>query len=58
MNLVEGVLKEIDRCQELLKAYEELGPAGRFGHAAVSVSIKRAKEAIGCGADAVGMLII
>ena len=55
MNLVEGLSREIARCTKLLKAYEEIGPAGAFGHAVISQYIERAQKAIGSG-DIVEMM--
>ncbi len=54
-NVVSAILEEIDRCNELLNAYAEIGPAGMFGHAMILRDIARAKAALASG-DAVEML--
>jgi hypothetical protein len=55
VNLVEGLLEEIDRCNELAGMYRAIGAAGVFGLSFLEADIKEAKAAIGSG-DAVGML--
>ena len=55
MNLIEGVQQEMHRCIELLKEYEEIGPAGRFGLAMIKQEIKKAEKTISEG-DLIGML--
>ncbi len=54
-NLVEGLLDEMNRCRELLKAYEEIGPAGVFGHSIIQQDIVNAENALS-GGDVVEML--
>ena len=46
---MEGLFSQMNRCRELLKHYEEIGPVGKFGHAMISQDIKRAEEAIQSG---------
>jgi hypothetical protein len=48
-NLVEGLLDEMNRCRELLKDYEQIGPAGMFGHAAITEAIRNGEKALGGG---------
>lgn len=55
MNLVDGILQECTRCRELLTAYAEIGPAGRFGHAMIADAIRQGEAAIASG-DAVECL--
>ena len=47
--------EEQQRCRELLEAYKEIGPAGAFGHAAISAVMREADEAAVAG-DTVRML--
>jgi hypothetical protein len=47
--------KELERCRELLKDYEAIGPAGKFGHAMISLDIEAAEKAMAAG-DCIGML--
>jgi hypothetical protein len=47
--------KEIERCQELLTEYAALGPAGAWGHVAISRDIAAAHKAMMEG-DVVAML--
>jgi len=47
--------KEIERCQELLTTYAELGPVGVFGHHMISLNIKAAHKAMMEG-DVVAMI--
>jgi hypothetical protein len=54
-NLIEGMHEQMDRCRELLKQYEAIGPAGAFGKAAITAKIKAAEAAIANG-DVVAML--
>jgi len=53
---MEGILSELNRCRELLKAYEEIGPAGAFGKAMIQATIKETEAAIGRGEDATVLL--
>jgi hypothetical protein len=55
MNLIEGLLKEIDRCNELASLYESIGPAGVFGLGFIKADIEAAKKAMSSG-DTVQML--
>ena len=43
--LADEYPKEQARCRELLDGYKEIGPAGTFGHAAISAVLKEADEA-------------
>ena len=45
--------KEIERCQELLIAYAEIGPVGTFGAAMIKQDIKLALKALSEGGVAV-----
>ena len=54
-NLVDGILTEIDRCNELVKQYEKIGPAGAFGRAAIKADIQEGKDALASG-DVVRMV--
>ena len=53
-NLIEGLQEEMNRCRELLKDYESIGPAGRFGLAMIKAEIKNAESMISQG-DTIGM---
>lgn len=55
MNLIEGLIYEINRNRELLKAYEEIGPAGKIGAMFIKRDIQMAEEAMGSG-DLVAMM--
>ena len=55
MNLVEGLLKEIDRCTEVKKHYLDIGPAGMLGAAMIQAEIDQAKRVLGEG-DTIAML--
>jgi len=56
MNLIEGIQKEIDRCNDLYECYKELpNGAGEFGAAEIVRKIKFANNAISSG-DTVGMI--
>lgn len=50
MNLIEGLLSEIDRVTEIKNEYDAI-PGGRFAASLMELDIKRAKEAIGGHAD-------
>lgn len=43
--LAEALPLEIANARELLKQYEEIGPAGQFGAFFIKQAIKRAEEA-------------
>lgn len=45
-NLMDGLLKEMSRCREVLKQYEEIGSAGLFGATMIKLAIAAAEEAI------------
>jgi hypothetical protein len=45
-NLMDGLFKEMNRCRELSKAYEEIGSAGIFGLAMILRDIDAAEQAI------------
>jgi hypothetical protein len=53
-NLMDGLLKEMNRAREVKKLYDEI-PVGQFGSWAISQSITRAEKAISSG-DVVEML--
>jgi len=56
-NVMDGLLSEIERVQELLKQYEELpNGAGVFGSLIMRQKIKMAKDSISSG-DVVDMLV-
>jgi len=55
MNLIEGLQSEMNRCRELLKQYEAIGPAGRFGKSMIEADIIQGEAAIASG-DGVEML--
>jgi hypothetical protein len=54
-NLMEGLLNQMNRCRELVKLYESIGPTGVFGKAMIEQDIKQAEKAIG-GGDVVEMV--
>lgn len=54
-SLAEALPKEIQRCQEVLGWYKEIGPAGAFGHAMITASIAAAHKAMMEG-DVVAMI--
>lgn len=45
-NLMEGLLRELDRNNELLKQYESIGPVGIFGATAIRKDIEDGYKAI------------
>ena len=47
-NLIEGLQKEMNRCREVLKAYEEI-PQGVFGATMIKLDIEKAELAIANG---------
>ena len=53
--LGDALPREIERCQELLVAYAEIGPAGAFGAAMIRADIAAAHKAMMEG-DVVAML--
>lgn len=54
-NLIEGLQEEINRVRELLKDYEEIGPAGVFGTIMLKAEIKNAEASIASG-DVIHMI--
>ena len=54
MNLMEGLLKQMNRNREILKLYEDI-PSGAFGAAMIRESILAAEKSITDG-DVVAML--
>lgn len=44
--LAGEILKEQERCRELLGAYKEIGWAGAFGHAMISEVLQRTEKAV------------
>lgn len=54
-SLAEALPQEIERCQELLTAYKEIGPPGRFGATMIQNDIKEAIDSLASG-DVVRML--
>ena len=55
MNLMEGLLSEMNRARELQKQYEEIGTPGLFGAAMIRGAIAAAEGAIASN-DVVAML--
>lgn len=45
MNLIDGMQREMNRCRELLKLYEQI-PTGTFGAAVIKQGISKAEKAI------------
>lgn len=46
-NLIEGLMKEIERCEELKKMYDELpNGIGNFGSMSINFALSKAREAI------------
>ena len=54
-NLIEGLQEELKRNRELVKHYEEIGPAGIFGKTFIQRDIDLAEKAIATG-DTVEMV--
>ena len=54
-NLMDELLKEMNRAREVLKEYEQI-PEGIFGAAMIKQSIQRAEKSISSG-DVVQMLL-
>lgn len=48
MNLIEGLMQEIERNEELAKVYDTI-PTGVFGAVMIREDVKRAKAAIASG---------
>lgn len=55
-NLIDGLFRQMNRCRELVKTYEEIGAAGMFGKTMIEQAIKNAEAAIRSG-DVVEMVI-
>ena len=55
-SLAEALPKEIERCQELLQAYNEIGPAGVFGATMIKQDIKEGVAALASG-DVIRMIM-
>ncbi len=55
-NLMDGLLREMNRNREVLKEYEAIGPAGRFGAAMIKQAIANAEKSIADN-DVVQMLV-
>lgn len=55
MNLMEGLLNELERCNELHAEYIAIGPAGAFGAHFIRSEIELAKKRIATG-DTIGMM--
>ncbi len=55
--LADGILKEQERCRELLEAYTEIGPAGAFAHSMINDALRRTEKAVMQG-DTVAMLAL
>lgn len=53
--LVDGLIAEIKRCEELFRRYKDIGPAGFFGAMVLEQSLDDARKALASG-DAVEML--
>ena len=54
-NLMDGLFDEMNRCRELLKEYDNIGPVGVFGATMIRADIKAAEDAIKAN-DVVEML--
>jgi hypothetical protein len=54
-SLAEELPKEIERCQELLEAYKEIGQAGVFAVTCIKADIKEGLAALASG-DVIRML--
>lgn len=55
-NLMSGLIQEMNRAREVLKMYEEIGPAGMFGCTVITQTIKETEQAI-TESDVVKMLL-
>ena len=53
-NLIEGLVRELNRCKDVLKIYEEISE-GKFGAAMIKQSITTAEKAMVEG-DTVAMI--
>jgi hypothetical protein len=55
-NVIEGIQRQCNRVRdELLPAYESIGPAGKFGAAMLKLAVKNGEAAIASG-DVVQMV--
>jgi hypothetical protein len=48
-NLMEGLIRQMNRCRKLVKEYEAIGPVGIFGKTMIEQTIKNAEKAMGNG---------
>lgn len=55
INVIEGIQAQCNRCRELIKQYEEIGPAGAFGKLMIQQDITEGEAAIASG-DVVRMI--
>jgi hypothetical protein len=55
MNLIEGLIEQMNRNRELLDAYKSIGTPGTFGAAMITADIHAAEKAMGEG-DTIAML--
>lgn len=55
-NLMEGLLSEMNRCRDVLKLYEEIGPSRQFGAFHIKQSIAAAEKSISDN-DVIQMLV-
>jgi len=46
MDMIKALQTQINRCRQLLKEYESLGPAGNFGAHMIKYDLKRAEDAL------------
>lgn len=54
-NILETLMRELDRNRELLVEYKAIGPPGQFGASMIQQSIKRGERAI-AESDTVAMI--
>lgn len=54
-NLMDGLFRQMNRCRELVKEYEKIGPVGVFGKTMIQRDIEAAEKAIASG-DIVQMI--
>jgi hypothetical protein len=55
VNLIEGLIEQMNRNRELVEAYKSIGIPGTFGAAMLTADIQAAEKAMGEG-DTVAML--
>jgi hypothetical protein len=53
-NLIEGLIEQMNRCRELIKMAEEIGPPGAFAKCVYESAIKNAEKAM-AGGDVIEM---